>query len=61
MVWLQKEMQLDNGLYAAAVDADSATPENSREEGGYYTWRIEELEGMDLPSFDAFKWYFDIT
>lgn len=61
VAWLQKEMQLDNGLYAAAVDADSATPENSREEGGYYTWRIEELEGMDLPSFDAFKWYFDIT
>ena len=61
VVWLQKEMQLDNGLYAAALDADSVTSENSREEGGYYTWRIEELEGMDLPYFDAFKWYFDIT
>lgn len=61
VAWLQKEMQLDNGLYAAAVDADSATPENSREEGGYYTYRIEDLEGMELPYFDVFKWYFDIT
>ena len=59
--WLQKEMQLDNGLYAAALDADSTTPEKSREEGGYYTWRMEELEGMGLPNFDAFQWYFDIT
>ena len=61
VAWLQKEMQLDNGLYAAAVDADSATPENTREEGGYYTWRMEELEGIGLANFDAFQWYFDIT
>ncbi|MBL6670939.1 MAG: thioredoxin domain-containing protein, partial [Flavobacteriaceae bacterium] len=61
VTWLQKEMQLDNGLYAAALDADSTTQEKSREEGGYYTWRMEELKGMGLPNFDAFQWYFDIT
>lgn len=59
--WLQREMKLDSGLYAAALDADSATSENPREEGGYYTWRIDELEDLSLPHFEAFKWYFDIS
>ena len=59
--WLQREMKLDSGLYAAALDADSATSENLREEGGYYTWRIDELEDLALPHFEAFKWYFDIS
>ena len=59
--WLQREMKLDSGLYAAALDADSATSENPREEGGYYTWRIDELEDLALPHFEAFKWYFDIS
>ena len=59
--WLQKEMKLDSGLYAAALDADSPTPENGREEGGYYTWHKKELEAMALPHFEAFKWYFDIS
>jgi uncharacterized protein YyaL (SSP411 family) len=54
-------MKLDSGLYAAALDADSATSENPREEGGYYTWRIDELEDLALPHFEAFKWYFDIS
>jgi uncharacterized protein YyaL (SSP411 family) len=48
-------------LYATALDADSATSENPREEGGYYTWRIDELEDLALPHFEAFKWYFDIS
>lgn len=59
--WLHREMKLDSGLYAAALDADSATSENPREEGGYYTWRIDELEDLALPHFEAFKWYFDIS
>ena len=59
--WLQREMKLDSGLYAAALDADSTTSENPREEGGYYTWRIDELEDLALPHFEAFKWYFDIS
>ena len=32
--WLQREMKLDSGLYAAALDADSATSDNARDEGG---------------------------
>lgn len=58
--WLVNEMKLSNGLYAAALDADSPTPEEPREEGGYYTWTLEELASLDLQNFNLFKAYFDI-
>ncbi|MEY2963171.1 MAG: hypothetical protein RL754_432 [Bacteroidota bacterium] len=58
--WLRDEMLMENGLYAAALDADSKTPEHEREEGGFYTWSMSELEALNLPEFQWFKDYFDI-
>ena len=58
--WLENQMKLENGMYASALDADSPTPENEREEGGYYTWTEAELDALQLPDYSLFKAYFDI-
>lgn len=59
--FLKEEMMLSNGLFASALDADSPTPESSREEGGYYTWSTEELESANIQGRSKFNEYFDIT
>lgn len=59
--FLEGEMKLDSGLFASALDADSPTPESSREEGGYYTWSTEELESIAIKERSKFNEYFDIT
>ena len=58
--FLEHWMQLNNGLFGAALDADSATPESIREEGGFYTWTQEELQDLDLWDTPLFKAYFDL-
>ncbi|MEL0108489.1 MAG: thioredoxin domain-containing protein [Cryomorphaceae bacterium] len=59
--FLEAEMKLSNGLFASALDADSATPEAAREEGGYYTWTSAELDSLELEQRAQFNDYFDIT
>lgn len=59
--FLQREMTLENGLYASALDADSPTPREQREEGGYYTWTKSELEALDVDHTEAFYKYFDLV
>ena len=59
--FLEAEMKLSNGLFASALDADSATPEAAREEGGYYTWTGAELDNLELEQRTLFNDYFDIT
>ena len=54
-------MLLDCGLFASAIDADSPTPENQKEEGGYYTWSVDELNTLSIPNRDFFNDYYDIT
>lgn len=39
IAWVERELKLDNGLYACALDADS-----EGEEGKYYVWTAEELQ-----------------
>ena len=59
--FLENEMLLDCGLFASAIDADSPTPENQKEEGGYYTWSADELNALSIPNRDFFNEYYDIT
>ena len=59
--FLENEMLLDCGLFASAIDADSPTPQNQKEEGGYYTWSVDELNTLSIPNRDFFNDYYDIT
>ena len=59
--FLENEMRLDCGLFASAIDADSPTPQNPKEEGGYYTWSGDELNALSLPNRRFFNDYFNIT
>lgn len=58
--FLHNEMLLKEGLYAAALDADSRTPRENREEGGYYTWTDQEIQALVIPEKELFKLYFDL-
>jgi uncharacterized protein YyaL (SSP411 family) len=58
--FLNAQMKLDCGLFGAALDADSKTPESDREEGGYYTWTSRELNALGLLQDERFCSYFDI-
>jgi uncharacterized protein YyaL (SSP411 family) len=54
--WLEREMRMPNGLYAAALDADT-----DHEEGGYYIWKEEEIYTTLLDASKAFCERFDVT
>ena len=58
--FLQQHMALPCGLFGAALDADSPTPESSREEGGFYTWTKQELVAQKLWDQELFREYFDL-
>lgn len=49
--WLQSEMKQSEGVYAAAVDADS-----EGEEGKYYTYQHDELRSWGL--WDTYQLYY---
>ena len=52
--WMQREMRAENGLYYAALDADS-----EGEEGLFYTWSASELKGLQqsLPEIPLQQWF----
>lgn len=57
ITWLQKEMLTDDGVFAAAIDADS-----SEGEGSYYTWTPDEIIAVLGPDRgQRFCNIFDIT
>ena len=43
--WLNREMRTDEGLYSAALDADT-----EGEEGRFYVWEREQIEALLGPS-----------
>ncbi len=47
IAWLERKMLLDNGLFAASLDADS-----DGREGAYYVWQRSELDSL-LTEADA--------
>lgn len=58
--FLEHEMLLPSGLYAAALDADSETNQQ-REEGGFYTWTEDEISALQVPSSELMRAYFDFV
>lgn len=55
VAFLQREMALPGGGFAAALDADSGG-----REGGYYTWTLEEWQEALPDGEEAGRW-FDLT
>ena len=54
--WLLTEMTLENGAFAASVDADSADGE-----GGYYIWTAQEIDQLLGQDADSFKKAYGMT
>jgi uncharacterized protein len=54
--WLLREMIADGGGFASALDADS-----EGEEGRYYVWSAEEIDGLIGPESELFKQIYDVT
>ena len=54
--WLEREMKMPNGLYAAALDADT-----DHEEGGFYVWKTAEIAAALPESYPEFCERFDVS
>ena len=56
VAWLLREMIAPGGGFASALDADS-----EGEEGRYYVWSAEEIDGLIGPQCELFKQIYDVT
>src|SRR5690606_18078366 len=53
---IDREMTSEDGLFYAAIDADS-----EKEEGKFYVWSEEELKNILVDDFDLFADYFNVN
>ena len=59
--YLLKEMQSPEGGFYSATDADSLTPEGVQEEGYFFTWTVEEIDGLfDKKTSKIIKLYYGL-
>lgn len=49
-------MKLDNGLFIAAIDADS-----EGKEGAFYVWKLDEIKAIIGADSDLFLKYFNLN
>src|SRR5690606_14234331 len=54
--FIAREMTSEEGLFYAAIDADS-----EKEEGKFYVWSLEELKNILADDFDLFADYFNVN
>ncbi len=54
--FIDREMTSEDGLFYAAIDADS-----EKEEGKFYVWSEEELKNILVDDFDLFADYFNVN
>ena len=52
--FVERELQVSSGAWAAALDAESLNERGDRIEGYFYTWTYQELQG--ILSAEEFKW-----
>ncbi|MFH1557993.1 MAG: thioredoxin domain-containing protein [Pseudomonadota bacterium] len=55
VAWMLREMRVDGGAFAAALDADS-----EHEEGKFYVWTAAEVERVLGPEAALFKAHYDV-
>ena len=53
--WMLREMRVEGGAFAAAIDADS-----EHEEGKFYVWSAAEIETILGPDAALFKRHYDV-
>jgi len=59
--YLLKEVQSPEGGFYSATDADSLTPEGVQEEGYFFTWTVEEIDGLfDKKTSKIIKLYYGL-
>ncbi len=55
LAWMLREMRVEGGAFAAALDADS-----EHEEGKFYIWSAAEVEAVLGPHAPLFKRHYDV-
>jgi len=55
IAWMLREMRVDGGAFAAALDADS-----EHEEGKFYVWAAAEVDAALGPDAKLFKSHYDV-
>ena len=59
--YVKRDMTSPEGAFYSATDADSLTPEGHREEGYFFTWTPDELQGvLGKSSTDIIRAYFAV-
>lgn len=56
-----EELSDANGGFYSSLDADSLNEQGELEEGAYYVWSKETLQGLLQEDFEVFKDYFNIN
>jgi uncharacterized protein YyaL (SSP411 family) len=61
LAYIAREMTTKEGAFYSSLDADSETATGALEEGTYYIYNKEELEGLLGSDFELFKEYYNIN
>ncbi len=59
--FIAREMTTAEGAFYSSLDADSVTETGELEEGAYYIYTSEELQGLLKDDFELFKAYYNIN
>ena len=59
--FVENELTDEEGTFYSSLDADSLTPEGELEEGAFYVWTKEELEGLLGADFALFSDYYNVN
>lgn len=61
IAWLECEMVLENGGFAASLDADSADESGAMKEGAYYVWTPQQVKAVLGDAAEKFISFYDIS
>jgi uncharacterized protein YyaL (SSP411 family) len=59
--FIEAELYDKSGAFYSSLDADSKNEADELEEGAFYVWKKEELEGLLGPEFDLFSKYYNVN
>jgi uncharacterized protein YyaL (SSP411 family) len=61
LAFIAREMTNSEGAYYSSLDADSESDTGTLEEGAYYIYTAEELQGLFPEDYELFKVYYNIN